>query len=184
VFLTCRHLALTRSSRAFSATQLGQSCRGFRAVAAALSASLGTMPSPLGMTDALRASMIRNVLLSAFLFLAATNCSSTDGAAPAGSPGLGGSGGAAGGTPPADGGAGGSPHPELCGIAVTCHDGVLSGMFGIACNPFTGVCPLGCRVPVAGTNDLSLDPLQFAQTLCLSPSDDAGDASVDDAHDR
>jgi hypothetical protein len=170
VFLTCRHLALTRSSRAFSATQLGQSCRGFRAVAAALSASLGTMPSPLGMTDALRASMIRNVLLSAFLFLAATNCSSTDGAAPAGSP--------------ADGGAGGSPHPELCGIAVTCHDGVLSGMFGIACNPFTGVCPLGCRVPVAGTNDLSLDPLQFAQTLCLSPSDDAGDASVDDAHDR
>lgn len=89
--------------------------------------------------------------------------------------------------PPGSGGAGGSnapdsgQHLELCGIVVLCHDGILEGMYGNFCTGFTGVCPLGCRVSSAGTGDLRLDPMQFAQTLCISPAHagDAGDAPSD-----
>jgi hypothetical protein len=113
--------------------------------------------------------MRRPILLSTMLCLTAINCTRVDDAAP-----------------PADaaqstnGGPGGSRGLELCGITVTCQDGVLSGMYGNNCSSIAGVCPLGCRVPSAGTSDLGLDPWQFAQSLCVSPAGDAGDASVDD----
>jgi hypothetical protein len=95
----------------------------------------------------------------------------------------GGAGGPAGGTGGAAGGAGGAGgtggHLELCGIFVTCTDGVLSGLYGDQCRTFSGVCALGCLVASAGTIDTTIDPLQFAQTLCVSP--DAGAAGADGA---
>jgi hypothetical protein len=87
-----------------------------------------------------------------------------------------GSGGSGGSVP--DSGHGGQPYLELCGIVVFCHDGALQGMYGNFCAEFTGVCQLGCRVSFASSADLSLDPVQFAQTLCISPAD-AGDAASD-----
>ena len=125
--------------------------------------------------------MKRTLLLCTILCSTVINCSRFDEAPPPGSGGAGGAGvgGGAGGV----GGGGGRglggmmTHPELCGIVVTCQDGVLSGMYGDPCYTFSGVCPLGCRVSSAGTGDRSLDPFQFAQTLCVSP--DAGDAGSD-----
>ena len=113
------------------------------------------------------------------LCLAAISCTNIEGAASPVSPGVGRGGGLADGAH-GDGGQRGGTRLELCGIVVMCHDGVLSGMYGSFCNPIAGVCPLGCRGPSAETSDLSLDPSQFAQTLCVSPVGDAGDASVED----
>jgi hypothetical protein len=93
----------------------------------------------------------------------------------------GGSGGLADAGQSANSGQGGSPHLELCGIFVTCKDGVLSGMYGTYCSPIAGVCPLGCRLPSDGTTDLRLDPFAFAQTLCVSPAGDDGSADGVDA---
>lgn len=116
------------------------------------------------------------LLVCAVMSLSVIACNRVDQMMPSGSGGAGGFGGVG----ESNGGPGGQPHLELCGIAVTCHDGVLQGLYGTYCQSFTGLCPLGCRVSSDGTNDLSLDPIQFAQTLCLSPVGDAGDASVDD----
>jgi hypothetical protein len=114
-------------------------------------------------------------LVCAVLSLSVIDCTRVDQMMSTGSGGAGGFGGAG----RSDGGQGGQPHLELCGIAVTCHDGILQGLYGNSCASFTGICPLGCRVSSAGTGDLSLDPMQFAQTLCISPAD-AGDAVGDD----
>jgi hypothetical protein len=70
---------------------------------------------------------------------------------------------------------------ELCGISVTCTDGVLKGVYGTYCDTLTATCDLGCRVPSAGTYS-NVDPHAFAQTLCNSP--DAGAADASDASDR
>ena len=81
----------------------------------------------------------------------------------------------------------GGGHLELCGIYVTCENGVLSGMYGTYCTKLTASCALGCRVAVDGTS-ATVDPYAFAQTLCNSADGetadeiDASDAS--DAFDR
>ena len=130
--------------------------------------------------------MRQTLVVCAALSLSVINCTQVEQMKPPGSGGAGGSDGSGGmggesGAPRPDSGQGGQPHLELCGITVRCHDGILEGMYGNSCAGFTGVCPLGCRVPSAGTGDLRLDPMEFAQTLCISPADagDAGDALSD-----
>jgi len=138
------------------------------------------------------------ILLLAFIFspmLAA--CSSTSpetggtggsapdrgGASGGGNPGGAGGGGGTAGFP--DGRGTGGQHLELCGVIVTCQDGVLGGMYGNSCSPLFGTCALGCRVASAGTSDQSalMNPNAFAQTLCNSPDASAPDANLDSDSD-
>lgn len=36
------------------------------------------------------------------------------------------------------------PHKELCLVDATCTDGIISGVFGVSCLPFSGRCETGC----------------------------------------
>ena len=108
-------------------------------------------------------------------------CSST----PAGTNGAGGGSGR-GGAAGVVGGGGGGGHLELCGLTVTCKDGVLSGLWGVNCDPIVGTCAFGCRIASASSDAPSTFTTseaadEFAQTLCNPPPDasspDAGAAS-------
>jgi len=39
----------------------------------------------------------------------------------------------------------GPDHLELCGVGLTCKDGVVSGLIGYSCAEYSGTCPYGCR---------------------------------------